>query len=201
MDNKSFVITLDGNIGAGKSTILEYIHKNHGIAIDVEPIQTWQPYLNDLYGNKESAAFNIQVRVWLDRCFIVQPSHPTVMERSPMFQRGVFVPVNVTNKQISNKQYEMLDELYTKTGKMWNPKVYIYLRSNPDNCIQRIAKRSRPSEEAISEDYLRTLHDLHESTYSTAIANKKNIHVIDVEGKTVTEIGEEVWAIIAPNIS
>jgi deoxyadenosine/deoxycytidine kinase len=191
------IFTLDGNIGAGKSTILAYIHDKYDVAIDVEPIDIWQPFLNDLYAGKPCAAFNMQIRVWLDRCMINPGNkYDVIMERSPFFQRGVFVATNAEDGNISPIQNEMIQHMYDKTDEMWSPKCFIYLRSDPDKCIQRIATRGRPSEDAILDTYLHKLHELHETCYVKAVAERKNIVCIEVEGKTVAQIGEEVWRAI-----
>lgn len=198
-NNKMPIVTIDGNIGSGKSSIMRYINMKYGIKTDTEPIHIWQPFLDDLYGNKPNASFNMQVRVWFDRCLIDLPSSENdvfLMERSPYFQRGVFIPTNVENGSISDIQYSMLQDMYNKTDKLWSPIYYIYLHSNPDKCIERIAKRARKSEDAITEQYLRRLHELNEDTYSKGIADDKPIKCIYVEGKTIEDIGDEVWLAI-----
>jgi deoxyadenosine/deoxycytidine kinase len=84
--------------------------------------------------------------------------------------------------------------MYARTENMWTPKGYVYLRSDPLKCIQRIAMRARNAEDAIPADYMMHLHTLHEEAYANAVAQGKSIICIDVEGKTVPEIGEEVWS-------
>jgi len=189
------IVTIDGNIGAGKSTIMSYIHMKYGVNTDTEPIHIWQPFLDDLYGNKPNASFNMQVRVWFDRCLIDLPLNEEVvlMERSPYFQRNVFIPTNVETGSITNIQYHMLQDMYNRTDNMWFPTTYIYLHSEPDKCIERIAKRARNSEDAITEQYLRRLHELNEEAYINGLAEGKPIKCIYVEGKTIEEIGDEVW--------
>lgn len=191
----NIVITLDGSIGAGKSTILEYLHTKYNVAVEVEPVEKWQPYLNDLYGNMESSAFNLQVRVWLDRCWLRHDmAFPLIMERSPLFQEEVFVRLNHDIGRISNCQEGLIKEMYSKTSDVWTPGGYVYLRTDPLKCIQRIAKRARNAEDAIPVDYMMRLHDLHEQAYNKAVSEKRNIISVDVEGKSVEEVGEEVWS-------
>ena len=188
------VFTIDGTIGAGKSSVLEYLNKTYNVPVIVEPIAKWQPYLNDLYGNKESSAFNFQTRVWLDRCWIDPLSTKTVvMERSPFFQESVFVKINCINGRITEKQSAMLKEMYDKTNKLWCPSGYIYLRSAPEKCLERIAKRARNSEDAIPITYMNQLNALHEEAYHEAANNGKNIICIDVDGKTIAEVATEAW--------
>jgi len=200
----SNVFTIDGSIGVGKSSVLAYLNENYGIRasqINAEPINVWQPYLKDLYsagaGAGAAAAFNFQVRVWMDRCWL-DPTHPlshkmVIMERSPLFNEKVFVAINKDCGRISDSQFGLLTDLYARTNKMWSPAGYIYLRSQPQQCLEHIAERARNSEETIQLDYLEQVHVLHEKTFNDAIANGVNITCIEVDGKTIAKVAEEVW--------
>ena len=152
------IITVDGNIGSGKSTVLEYLHTRYGISVDLEPVRKWQPYLNELYRSGKSA-FEFQVRVWLDRCWIQQRPNQSnlIMERSPYFQYSVFVPTNHKQNRISDSEYHTLVEMYQMSMNMWSPGFYIYLRSNPAKCMERISKRNRESEDRIKKQYIQDL--------------------------------------------
>ena len=63
------IVTIDGNIGSGKSSILNYLHKLYKIPIDLEPVESWSSFLAKLYDNKLDV-FKFQVRIWLDRCWV-----------------------------------------------------------------------------------------------------------------------------------
>jgi deoxyadenosine/deoxycytidine kinase len=190
------IISIDGNIGCGKSTLLEYLHTHYALPIDLEPIKKWQPYLNDMYYHNKGA-YEFQVRVWLDRCWIQPKADSTlIMERSPYFQKTVFIPINHDNNRLTSRQVESLLEMYEKSSKLWNPVGYIYLRSNPNKCIERIAHRSRESEEAIDITYIKHLHMLHEINYFKAIVQGYPMICIDIENKTIPDIGQEILHVI-----
>jgi thymidine kinase len=188
------IICVDGNIGSGKSSVLEYLHTRYGCSVDLEPVRKWQPYLNELYASGKSA-FEFQVRVWLDRCWIqMRPNQSNIiMERSPYFQSKVFVPTNYKEKRIGESEHKTLNEMYQMSMKMWSPEFYIYLRSNPTHCMERIQIRHREGEDLISQDYIQQLHDLHERAYMDAVVAGRSILCIDVEGKTIESIGDEVY--------
>jgi len=192
------IFTIDANIGAGKSTVLEHLHTHYRLPVDVEPVTKWQPYLDDMYLHNKGA-FEFQVRVWLDRCWIQKRPHqsPLLMERSPYFQSNVFVPANLSNNRLTIREYYQIQEMYQRSSTLWSPQGYIYLRSDPKKCHQRIAKRARNSEDMITVDYLQTIHDLHEQAYMSGIVNGLRIIVIDVEGKTVPQIAQEIYAAIS----
>jgi len=186
------IITIDGNIGAGKTTILNYIHTNHNIYIDLEPIDKWKPFLNDIYLNKKKY-FNFQIRVWLDRSFIQEKDNTVIiMERSPFFIRNTFNKYISDNKLINSQEDNIIQELYNKTDNIWKSNYYIYIRSSPEKCLERINSRGRENESELDIDYLNEIHLLHEKTYEEAINKDMNIIIIDIEDKTLEEISNEI---------
>jgi deoxyadenosine/deoxycytidine kinase len=187
------IITIDGNIGAGKTTILNYIHANHNIYIDLEPIDKWKPFLDDIYVNKQKF-FNFQIRVWLDRSWIQEKDNNSVivMERSPYFIRNTFNQSMMNNNLINLQENTIMNELYDKTDIIWKSNYYIYIRSSPEKCLERIMERGRENEMAIDIDYLTEIHNLHEKTYLKGISEGRNIICIDVENKEIEEIANEI---------
>jgi hypothetical protein len=59
--------------------------------------------------------------------------------------------------------------------------------------MARIAKRHREGEEHIPETYIQDLHDLHERAYLDAVAAGMWVLCIDVEGKSIEAIGDEIY--------
>ena len=118
---------------------------------------------------------------------------PIVMERSPYFQSSVFVPANLQQRRLTTQEYHMLQEMYTRVARVWAPRGYIYLRSDPKKCMERIRKRGRASEAHITENYIQSLHVLHEQAYFQAVTMGLPVICIDVEGKEVPQIAAEVW--------
>jgi len=185
------IITIDGNIGAGKSTILNYLHSNHNIYVDLEPIDKWKSFLDNIYTNKKNY-FNFQVRVWLDRSWIQEKDMNTtiIMERSPYFIRNTFNKYMYNNNLINAQENNIINELYDKTDIIWKSNYFIYIRSNPQKCLERILKRGRDNEKEISIEYLNDIHNLHEETYEKAIENNIKVLCIDIENKSLEEIAD-----------
>lgn len=183
------IITIDGNIGSGKTSILNHLHSNYNIYVDLEPIDKWKPFLDNIYNNKKNY-FNFQIRVWLDRSWIQEKDgNPNIiMERSPFFINRTFNKYIYENNLISSQEHNIITELYKKSNIIWKSNYFIYLRSSPEKCLERILLRGRENELDISIDYLRYIHHLHEQTYEKAIHKGYNIIVVDVENKTLEEI-------------
>jgi deoxyadenosine/deoxycytidine kinase len=186
------IITIDGNIGSYKTSILNYFHKNYKLAIDLEPIDNWTEYLANLY-NTPNSSYDFQIKVWIDRCWIQEKTNMVIlMERSPNFIKNVFVRKAYEDKTINEAEYENIIRLHKTTDDLWKPNGYIYLRSEPEKCLQRINKRGRYAEKNVKLEYIQKLHELHEQNYKSALDNKMNIIVIDVENKGISEICNEI---------
>lgn len=186
------IITIDGNIGSYKTSILNYFHKNYKLAIDLEPVDNWAEYLANLY-NTPNSSYDFQIKVWVDRCWIQEKTNMSVlMERSPYFIKNVFVRKAYEDKTINDTEYEDIIRLHKTTDDLWKPNGYIYLRSEPDKCLHRINKRGRFAEKNIKLEYIQKIHELHEKNYNLAIENNMNIIVIDVENKGISEICNEI---------
>jgi deoxyadenosine/deoxycytidine kinase len=188
------IFTVDANIAAGKSSVLKYLHTHYRLPIDLEPVEKWEPFLKDIYHNNKGA-FAFQIRVWFDRCWIQEKPNSglMVMERSPYFQSNVFVHVNAERGVYTPNELSILKDMYATTFKTWSPFGYIYLRSSPAKCAERMARRARGSESTVPLDYLKRLHDLHEAAYMCAIACGLPVVCIDVENKTIPAIAAEVY--------
>ena len=107
------VVSIDGNIGAGKSTVLNYLKNNYHYQIDLEPIDDWLPFLQDMYKNSKDA-FEFQIKVWFDRTFNVQyPLNKNILtERSGFFHWEVFSKANFKIGKLNERQYTILKDYF-----------------------------------------------------------------------------------------
>ena len=186
------IITLDGNIGCYKTSILNYFHKNYKMSIDIEPVDSWSNYLKTLY-NTQNSTYNFQIQVWIDRCWIQEKSKTIIfMERSPYFIKNVFVKKAYEDNTITKEEYKNILTLHNITDKLWEPRILIYLRSNPEDCFNRIKKRGRDTEKNIKIEYIKRIHELHEEIYRETIKNNKYILCVDIENKSIADICSEI---------
>jgi len=176
------IITIDGNIGSGKTSILQKLQMNYGQLVDLEPIEQWKSYLDNIYLN-DTGHFSFQKKVWEDRALIQSRNNNIIfVERSEKFTRETFV--EVYKNKFTNEEYLSLNHLYensdAKNNKMiTEPILYIYISVSDDICINRINERNRNNEIDINHELIKKLNIKHEECYNLLLNQGYQILKID----------------------
>ncbi len=157
---------LAGNIGVGKTTLVELMCKQLGWRPYFEPV-TENPYLVDFYQDMASWAFHSQVfflthRVRSHRALMDDP-WSVVQDRSLYEDAEVFARNLHRQGLISARDWETYQGLYqTFTTLLPPPDLVVYLRASVPTLRRRIALRGRGFEAGISAEYLEQLNALYE---------------------------------------
>jgi deoxyadenosine/deoxycytidine kinase len=163
---KNFV-TVAGNIGVGKSTLVELLSKRLGWEPFYEPVGE-NPYLADFYEDMPSWAFHSQI-FFLSRRLRAHRQlldHPTsaIQDRSVYEDAEIFAQNLYLQRQMSERDYQTYRELYqVLTIFLPPPDLVIYLRASVPSLTQRIQQRGREYEKQIQPNYLRRLNALYEA--------------------------------------
>jgi len=161
-------IHIEGNIGAGKSTLLNYLKDKLECNISQEPVGEWMKMdlLDKFYKDIDRWSFAFQMNCFISRAHQVEqlPGGDNLIERSILSDK-IFAQNCFNNGNMEKTEFE----IYTK----WSTWLYervckeiknvIYLRSSPEVSYERIKRRNRDGEETIPLEYLKQLHDLHDS--------------------------------------
>ncbi len=158
-------IAVAGNIGVGKSTLVEQLSTELGWKSFFEPV-TENPYLSDFYNDMQAWAFHSQV-YFLTRRLRVHRSlmninGSVIMDRSVYEDAEVFAYNLFLQDAISERDYDTYRELYQVLVEFLPPPdLVIYLRASVSTLLNRISKRGRDYERTISADYLADLNELY----------------------------------------
>lgn len=188
---------IEGNIGAGKSTLVSLIQQKLDAHVVFEPHDQWQQVgggeniLDRFYKDTSRWAYTFQSYAFVTRVRTQQehakkyPFMPHIVERSVYSDRYCFAKncfelgyMNALEWKLYQEWFSWLVDNYTKV-----PNGFIYLKTNPDMCYQRLTKRARSEESGVSLDYLKSLHNKHESW----LINKNGItdQLVDIPVLTV----------------
>lgn len=180
---KRLTFCVEGNISVGKTTFLqrianETLELQDLVEIVPEPIAKWQDIgpdhfniLDAFYAEPQRYAYTFQNYVFVTRVMQERESSGGIrplrlMERSVFSDRMVFVRAVHEANWMNEMEISIYDSWFdpvvsTLPGLI--PDGFIYLRASPDTCHKRMMLRKRTEEGGVSLEYLRGLHEKHES--------------------------------------
>lgn len=163
--NKKF-IAVAGNMGVGKTSMVEFLCHKYGFQPVYEPFMD-NPYLDDFYKDMPTWGFHSQM-YFLTHKFRLHRElhgrvHTVIQDRTIYEDAEIFCTNLFRGKKLSARDYELYMELYrTMRGALQPPDLMIYLRCSVRAIRMRIKRRGRASEQSIPVPYLRELNTLYE---------------------------------------
>jgi len=160
-------ITIAGNIGAGKSTLVYMLSQRLRWEPFFEP-EANNPYLADFYENMSAWGFHSQIYFLSHRLRVygeLTKCKSSVMLDRSLYEDAEIFAHNLYKRGIMNKRdYETYESLYQSlVSFLPAPDLMIYLRASTDTLIKRIQKRGREYEKTISVEYLSQLNESYEA--------------------------------------
>lgn len=159
-------ITVAGNIGAGKSTLVRQLSKKLGWTPFYEP-ETENPYLVDFYQDMAAWGFHSQVYFLVKRLRmhreLMDLKASVIQDRSVYEDAEIFAQNLYQQDAISARDYGTYRELYQVLVEFLPPPdMVIYLRASVSTLQDRISRRGRDYEHGIDPGYLADLNELYE---------------------------------------
>jgi deoxyadenosine/deoxycytidine kinase len=155
-------ITIAGNIGVGKSTLVGILAEEFGWQPYYELVSE-HPYLDDYYRDRERWGFHSQI--WfLSQRFqqhleIADTPVSVCQDRSIYEDYEVFVKGLLEQNIFSHRDFRTYRQLFLAlTQRLTPPTLMIYLHASVPTLLQRINDRDRASERAIPTAYLMQLN-------------------------------------------
>jgi deoxyadenosine/deoxycytidine kinase len=214
------IISIEANIGAGKSTVLEKLQTvldpKYTTCIQ-EPIDYWnkfkepttqQTILSSFYSDPIKYAFPLQVMIYSSLHKILEQTieqtrttlfRPMIItERSLSSCSNIFTKMLYENKLLNAIEYQVYRKCIA-THKHIPLHLCIYLKTTPAVCLERINTREKDAyNQPITLEYLQHCHNSHESWLKSIKHNGDTIiHVIDVDCKTPDQIVSEILEVLS----
>jgi deoxyadenosine/deoxycytidine kinase len=192
--------SIEGNIGAGKSTLGHALKAKYPKVYNLipEPVQVWMDtgMLQSYYNDKKRWAYTFQNFALVTRLISWRKNKKLGMinlnDRSVFGDKEVFAKMLMHDGFMEPLEMAVYQEYHNLITEEDVPTLFIYLRTPVQTCAERIHERNRKAEDAIPLEYLQKVHDLHEQWIATL--PKDRVLILDGT-KSTDELVEEVHAL------
>lgn len=205
----SKIISLEGNIGSGKSTLVTLLQNNLTNLCNVipviflqEPVDEWAnikdaqgiTMLEKFYLDQEKYSFPFQMMAYISRLALLKktveenPEAIILTERSLYTDKYVFAKMLYDSGKIEDVNYQIYLKWFDTFASDFPVSGIIYISSDPEICKERIQRRSRTGEEVISLDYLVKCNEYHENMIRE---QRQNVLVLD--GRLEINNMSQIW--------
>jgi len=164
-------IAIAGNMGSGKSTLVEFLSRTYGVTPFYEPNDE-NPYLADFYKDMRGWAFQSQLYFLSNKFRLHQEldrqSGVVALDRTIFEDAEIFATALYQMRKISKRDWETYQGFYGAIlDAIQPPDLMIYLRCSMRTLRQRIRLRGRKMEQDVPLPYLKRLDRLYENWISS----------------------------------
>ncbi|MBI5373005.1 MAG: deoxynucleoside kinase [Sphingobacteriales bacterium] len=181
-------ITIEGNIGAGKTTLAHLLSKHYNARLILEQFAD-NPFLPKFYEKPEQYAFPLELFFMAERFKQLKE----LLQQKDMFQSltisdylftKCLLFAKVTLPEDEFRLYQRLFEIIHQ--QLIQPDILIYLHAPVSKLQSNIKKRNREYEQNIQDDYLFNIQE----TYTHYI-KQHNIKTLFVDASNADFLGNE----------
>ena len=207
------IYALEGNIGAGKSTIMKIISNQfHDVEFVEEPVKQWQNLngcnlLNAFYSDPKRWGFSFEFYSMLTKIQALlkaaDSDKPIIIIERSILSNKVFMDLSNDLGKLDKMEYAMLINTYNFYLENVYPQIagIIYLDTPVDECIRRITKRNRGEECTIEKSYLNSIKEKMDE-----MCNSSTMIVIRIDGmydceRDVKRVCDDIKRYLHPNDS
>ena len=181
-------ITIEGNIGAGKTTLAHLLSRHYNARLILEAFAD-NPFLPKFYENPQQFAFPLELFFMAERFKQLKD----LLQQKDLFQNLtisdylftkclLFAKINLPDDEF--RLYQRLFDIMQQ--QVVQPDIVLYLHSPVSKLQQNIRKRNRPYEQKIQDDYLFNIQE----TYTHYI-KQHNIKTIIIDASNADFLGNE----------
>ncbi len=174
------LIAIEGNIGAGKTTLCHRMHEDFNCKLVLEQFAE-NPFLPFFYENQERYAFPVEL-------FFMTERHKQLQEQTQvdLFQELIVADyfflktLLFAKNNLNAEEYRLFQRLFHILNTSFpRPDLIVFLHRSVDNLLDNIKKRGREYEQEITAEYLQGIQETYYDYFRTD--DKTPILIIDVE--------------------
>ena len=172
-------VAIEGNIGAGKTTLAKMMSDEFNAKIVLERFAD-NPFLPKFYEDEERYAFPLEMSFLADRYQQLTDDlaqfdlfKNLIVSDYYIFKSLIFAQVTLQKDEylLYRKMFDLMYKEITK------PDLYVYLYQNTERLLKNIQKRGREYEQNISHEYLNKIHN----GYSNFINTQQDLNTLIID--------------------
>ena len=149
-------LVIEGNIGAGKTTLAKMIGEKHQAKLVLEQFDD-NPFLPKFYQNQEQYSFPLEMAFLAERYNQLnrELSHFELFSPFTISDYYFMKSLIFAQNTLQSDEYNLYRQFFTIIyDKMPRPDLYVYLHKDADLLLKNIAIRGRSYETYITKEYL-----------------------------------------------
>ena len=183
------IVTIEGNIGSGKSTLVKELRNQLGDKWNFldEPVDEWLQLKDEegrslielFYADKKRYSYTFQNYAYITRMRKLMETQKTdinITERCVLTDKNVFAKMLTDDGFMNIMEDQMYKNWFDIFEKFASIDLVVYIKTDPHTCFDRIRKRNREGED-IPMEYLDRLHEYHEKWIDSI--DNTNLLVLD----------------------
>ena len=174
-------IAIEGNIGAGKTTLCHMLQKEYDCRLVLEQFAD-NPFLPYFYENQERYAFSVELFFMTERHKQLQEnlSQKSLFEKFTLADYYFVKTLLFARNNLPDEEFRLFQRLFQILNTTFpKPDLLVYLHRSVDNLLSNIRKRGREYENDISEEYLLSIQNTYFDYFKTI--QDVPVLIIDVE--------------------
>lgn len=220
MNNNIQIISIEGNIGSGKSTVVNSLKQEYSgniigtnkIYFLEEPVNEWtqikdilgKNIIEKFYENQERYSFSFQMMAYISRLSMLKRAikecqekgiRIIVCERSLQTDKNVFCKMLYNSNKIDEVEYQIYNKWFYEFISEIPPIKFVYIKTDPQIAYQRVNKRNRKGE-TIDLEYLEMCSLYHDSW----LLFGEEIEILSIDGNKDYEDVLKLVKLIINNI-
>ncbi len=161
MNNKGIFISIEGPIGAGKTTLANLLNDHLGYTLLREIVEE-NPFLSKFYTDIKEYALQTEAFFLFNRIKQLEDAQKNILSKSNGIVSDYHIVKNLifAGITLNNNEFHRYKQVYNIfVNDLPQPDILIYLNPNTDVLMKRIASRDRSFERQMDVNYIRNLAD------------------------------------------
>ncbi len=181
--NRYRYIAIEGNIGAGKTSLATQIAQDFNAKLILERFND-NPFLPKFYQDPSRYAFPLEMSFLADRYqqLLDDIKQHDLFTDYVIADYDAYKSMIFANITLQEEEFVLYKKLFSLMHKdLPKPDLYVYLYQNTDRLLQNIKKRGRKFETGIEAEYLQKINQGYLDFIKTQ--HQMNIKIIDISEK------------------